>query len=169
MKEKSTDKSGTVLTVALAVVAVLLIVILVLTQSMLDNRSKQAEIPEPVVLEFLTKYVPLQSLVEQEAVIEEYFSCVDMSSLRYDGCSQDLLNINAVLVESESTTVVGFRVCSSKKNYIEFMLLDADGNDRPCRIGMFYQLGGDGRISSYNIFRLQPVSRRDPEWNGAWL
>ena len=46
--------------------------------------------------------------------------------------------------------------------------MDADGNDLPCRIGLFYRVTGEGRISSYNLVRLQPVSKADSEWNGEW-
>lgn len=169
MAKQSKTWSDLALTAVLAGVAVTLVVVLVLTQTMLDNRYKRYETPPTVVLEFLGAYIPLQSTVEQESVLEEYFSCVDKTNLLHNGGSMDLLRINSVLIERSDKRVVSFRVCSARKNYLEFMPIDEDGNDCPCRVGLFYQIGGDGRISSYNIYRLQPISRKDAEWNGAWL
>lgn len=166
--KKVASKGDLIVTAVLVGTALALTVILMFTQAALDSQYKRFESPPKVLLEFWDQYIPLRSEVDQEVLLERYFSCIDSGEKLEDGRSMDLLNINAVLLTTDSD-ITSYRVCSARKNYIELMLQDSEGNDLPCRIGMFYILGAENRISSYSIFRLLPVSKSDVEWNGAWL
>ena len=155
------------ITVALVGTALLLTVILAFTQSLLSQRDTRYDIPAQTVLDFLAEYVPATSEVDQMRILEKYFSCLDKAFTDERELYQDLFNVNAVLLETGAQPA-GFRICFARKHYIEFMLLDQDGNDLPCRVGMFYLTNNEGKISNYRLFRLLPISKTDSEWRRRW-
>lgn len=167
-KQTSAGPNFDALTLILYVTAILTVFALGFTKSTLDQRQHKEAAPNPVVLEFLDKYVAERATHEQERLMEEYFSCVDTSTIDHYGVSSDLRNFNAVFIPQEGT-YTGYRVCKSAQGYLEIMLVDDEGIDLPCRIGMCYRVDGDGKIASYTLFRLQPLSENDSEWNVGWL
>lgn len=156
-----------VVTLVSVLVAIALMVTLLITNAALQKKESYFTVPNPVVLAFLDEFVPLQSTVEQETVLEKYFSCINPTTINHAGASQDLLNFTAIFKRS-NPVATDYRVCESQKNYLEIMLTDAEGNDLPPRIGFYYQLNGDNLISSYTVARHQPLAKTDPEWSREW-
>lgn len=165
--DKNKRSYGWVLTVVLWVLAAITLLAAFKTRDYLEQKSQAEVEPPQTILTFLDEFIPAKSYVHQEEIIEEYITGVDTSTIDHDGRSQTLRDFNAVFLHERGEAAT-YRVCNVKANYLEIMLMDDDGNDLPCRIGLFYRVTGEGRISSYNLVRLQPVSKADSEWNGEW-
>lgn len=155
------------ITCIVVLAAVLLYVLLFYTRSLQEARVTRATEPNPVVTAFLTDYLASDTDYQREAVVEQYF-LVSSDSIDRDGFSETFYKVNAVF-QPATEKPESFRVCASQRNYLEIMPLDSKGADLPCRVAIFYRITDNGKISSYNIARLQPVSKRDPEWRRNWL
>lgn len=153
--------------VLLVCVTLGLLILLALTHYLLATLEEEQNQPSPMVLSFLEEYLPMRSSIRREECLNKYFSCIDAATLDSDGESQTQRDLNAVFWVNQGGAV-GYRLCNSSKHYMEVMLVSGEGADLPCRIGIFYNIGGDGRISKYSIMRLLPVSSEDPEWSEVW-
>lgn len=154
-------------TVALYIVALFMVVLLGITKMRAEFRVGYMVDPDPIVIAFLDEFTSVSFSIDQEAVIEKYLVGVDKNTVDHEGRTQDTRNFEAVF-QARLVGCSGYRVCASKQDYLEIMLTDEDGHDLPCRIGLFYRVSANGRITSYSVCRLQPVSKLDQEWDVMW-
>lgn len=155
-------------TIALVLVVLLLLCLLFLTRSIVENRANEYKAVPEVVTNFLTEFVPERTLHAQQSVVVKYFASASSTDVDSDGACDTTRNLLRVF-RLNSGEPQSYRVCVSQHNYIEIMLVDADGHDLPCRIGMLYRLSGSGKIDSFTAFRLLPVDATDPEWTRVWV
>lgn len=137
------------------------------TRTILEKNSSSESAPSPIIIEFLDAFVSSRATVDQQRLVEQYFTNAGSSELDHDGAGETLRRLLSVFNLSEDNPD-SYRICTSQLGYIEVMLLDADGNDLPCRIGMLYRTTNE-KISSFSLFRLLPVDKTNPEWTQRWL
>lgn len=156
------------LTCALVVLAVVLLVLLFQTRARMEAQAGRDTKPSEVVIGFLNDYLSATGVHEREAAVEKYFDGVAAGGVDHDGRSETLIKLDAVFRPS-GTEKYAYRVCVSQRNYLELMLMNADGEDCPCRIGFYYRASDTGRIGSFTVGRLQPLDSSDQEWRADWL
>lgn len=63
----------------------------------------------------------------------------------------------------------GYEFVKIKKNYVEVILKDDQGQPIYPRLGLFFTLDSkSGKLDKYTFVRLQPFSTRDKEYNKLW-
>lgn len=154
----------TILSVSLAL---FIVAAALTTRAVLEKNSSSESTPSLVVTEFLDTFVPSRATVDQQRLVEQYFTNAGSTELDHDGAGETLRRLLSVFNLSEDNPV-SYRICTSQSDYIEVMLMDTDGSDLPCRIGMLYRTTNE-KISSFSLFRLLPVDKTNPEWTQRWL
>lgn len=161
------SKKVDVLTFVLWGTAVSLVVLLFFTWGFIEKEaSKPADVPA-VVTEFLDEFVVSETNAGRQQIVEKYFFSEQGVAVDQDGVSDTLRKLVSVFV-LDGQDVSGYRVCASKRNYLEFMLIDSEGRDLVPRIAFLYSIGGSGRIGSFTVSRLQPLDKSDSEWSWRW-
>lgn len=167
MTSMAPSKKIDVLTLVLLGIAGSLVVLLFCTRGLLEKEAlKSVDVPT-VVTEFLDEFVVSETTAGRQQIVEKYFSSEQGVALDQDGVSDTLRKLMSVFTLN-GQSVSGYRVCASKRNYLELMLVDSNGRDLVPRIAFLYSIGGSGRIGSFTVSRLQPLDKSDLEWSWRW-
>ena len=163
---------GPPLFVLLVLASILLLLVIFLVMTILKNNqyrdnNKQTEVPE-VVSRFLSAIT--EPSADIESVLNTYVvtTVIENDTLGTVGNLIDILSFEYILTMSEGQPH-GYVVKDSTDGYLEFCILDIEGEETYPRVAFSYSLVEDeSKIADYSLARLQPFSRRNEEYDERW-